>query len=106
MVHKKSVVIAWNEIPAHAAYNIKELIGKEKNINFRLLSTRTRLPFPDAEKITGTEIIWVDYNQKLRWSDIGLSVPDVFIARLGVSCLEFTSRRWSQTGHKSCCFCG
>ena len=69
------IVISWNELPKYVAYPLREII--KINPNIEIVSMRSKLPITNLEKIINKKIYWIK-NRKLKWSDMGLKIPDIY----------------------------
>lgn len=73
-----SVVFSWYGLPQYAARLVKEAIA-QLNEECLVLGTRPDVPIQGMESILGDSLQWVDAAKPLRWSDIGCTVPDIFV---------------------------
>ncbi|MDA7656763.1 glycosyltransferase [bacterium] len=79
MVKRKHIKIAisWSGIPVYAAKLMKA--GLENNDNLiSLIGTNLQVPVEITQKITKEKIHVVDAGRKIKWSDLGLEIPDIY----------------------------
>ena len=79
MVKRKymKIAISWSGVPVYAAKLMKA--GLEKNNNLiSLIGTNLQVPIEITQKITNQKIHVIDSGKKIKWSDLGLEIPDIY----------------------------
>lgn len=72
------LVVAWKGLPAYGARLIQA--GRDSlGYNFPVLATKPDVPIQGMEEILAGNIKWIDPADKPKWSELGLSVPEIFI---------------------------
>lgn len=74
----RSIVVAWNGLPAYAAHLIREgqvLYGHD----FPVLGTRPDVPIEGMESILKDSLKWIEKDVAHTWSKLEIPIPDVFI---------------------------
>jgi len=75
---RKSLVVAWNGLPAYAAHLIREgqaLYGSA----FPVLGTQPDVPIEGMESVLGSSLRWIEPDRPHTWAKLGVEVPEVFI---------------------------
>ena len=69
------IVISWNELPKYAAYPLRVIIKKSKDLE--VISIKSKLPIKNLEKIINKKILWIK-NKNLKWKNLELKTPDIY----------------------------
>jgi glycosyltransferase involved in cell wall biosynthesis len=73
--------IGWHGLPGYAARLVERLVGQQAGVSFTVLATKSadfqRHPRPG--RIGRAEVHWVGERRRLRWSDLGLERPELFV---------------------------
>ena len=72
------IAIAWKGLPAYGARLIR---GAQQAIDepIAVIGTRATVAVADVESILGGPIQWIDDDRPVRWSELGLRPPELFI---------------------------
>src|SRR5262245_22679330 len=72
------IAFAWNGLPAYGARLIRAAI-ESIDEPVAVIGTRPTVAVKDVESILGHPIQWIDKDRPVRWQDLGLSPPQLFI---------------------------
>jgi glycosyltransferase involved in cell wall biosynthesis len=84
-----SIAFSWQGLPQYAARQLRPAIARLGQA-CAVIGTRPGVPIQGMEDSLGQPIHWVDGAQVVRWSDLGLAVPEVFF-QAGWSCPAFNA---------------
>lgn len=78
MNNPPKLAVAWNGLPAYGAQLIRA--GQERlNYDFPVIATKPDVPIQGMEETLKGNVTWIDPKKKLSWSDLKITIPDVFI---------------------------
>ena len=77
-MQNRSAVIAWNGLPGYAARLLSGLSATD-DFPIHLIGSDCATPRCEIERIVGRSVTWADPWQPLRWSDVHLEIPQLFI---------------------------
>lgn len=77
----RHVAIAWHGLPFHAARALEELIAREPEMKFTLLTTAAEdfSRHPRFRDIAGVPVRTLERRRRYTWAELETPVPDVFI---------------------------
>lgn len=73
------VAIAWFGLPYYAANVIGHVVRAHPEWKVTVISSRDSIPYKGIEETVQVPIHWVDADQELKWSEIGVNYPGVFV---------------------------
>lgn len=79
VVKSKYIAILWYGLPYYAASCINATIRAFPNHTIVVIATNVGVPYKDIDVACGTSVMWVDSMANLKWSDLGLSIPDICV---------------------------
>jgi glycosyltransferase involved in cell wall biosynthesis len=72
------IAFAWNGLPAYGARLIRAA-QEAFDEPIAVLGTRPAVAVKDVDSILGSPIRWIDGDRPIRWSELGLRPPELFI---------------------------
>lgn len=73
------VAIAWFGLPYYAANVIGRMVRAHPEWKVTVISSRDSIPYTGIDETVKVPIHWVNADQELKWSQIGVGYPDVFV---------------------------
>src|SRR5476651_1196966 len=72
------IAISWNGLPQYAARLIRGALD-ELGEECVVLGSRPTVPVEGMERALGQPILWLDADQPVRWRELGLEVPFIYV---------------------------
>lgn len=75
----KYIAILWYGLPYYAASCISAAIRAFPDHRIVVIATNVGVPYKDIDIACGAPVMWIDSMADLKWSDLGLDIPDVCV---------------------------
>ena len=72
------IAFSWNGLPQYAARLVRAAIDRLDEPCV-VVGSRPSVPVEGMERVLAQKVHWVDADRAMTWSDLGLSVPEIFI---------------------------
>lgn len=77
MARSPNIAFSWNGLPQYAARLLRAAIGRLGQ-DCAVVGSKPSVPVKGMEEALGQKVHWVDAAKPVRWSDLGLPVPDIY----------------------------